>query len=80
MGGGGLRGALEIELQPEDTGEGGIGNDLSRRTPSRAKWDSGFSGVSEERRASEYRAGGNRTSCLVASQFHPAGIYLGELR
>ena len=75
-----MRGALEIELQPEDTGEGGIGNDLSRRTSSKAKWASGFSGVSEERRASESRAGGSKTPCLVAIQFHPAGIYLNELK
>ena len=77
---GGLRGALEIELQPEDAGEGGIGNDLSRRTSSKAKWESDCSGESVERKASESKAGGNETSRLDAIQFHPAGMYLNELK
>ena len=47
---------------------------------SKAKWDSGCPGVSKGRRASESRAGGNKTSCLVAIQFRPVGIYLNELK
>ena len=80
MGGGGLRGALDIAPQPEDAGEGDIGNGLSRRTPSKAKWESDCPGVSVERKASESKAGGSKTSCLVATQFHPAGIYLNGLK
>ena len=80
MGGGGLRGALERELQPEDAGEGDIGADLSRRASSKAKWESACSGVSVERKASESKAGGNKTSRLAAIQFRPAGMYLNELK
>ena len=75
-----MRGASEIGLQPEDAGEGDIGNDLSRRTSSKAKWESDCSGVSAERNASESKAGGNKTPRPVAIQFHPAGIYLNELK
>ena len=71
---------MEIELQPEDAGKGDVGNDLSRRTSSKAKWESDCSGVSVERKAAESKAGGNKTSRLVAIQFHPAGIYLNELK
>ena len=79
-GGGGLRGALEKELQPEDAGEGNIGNDLSRRASPKAGWESDCSGVSVERKASESKAGGDETSRLAAIQFHPAGMYLNELK
>ena len=68
-----------MELQPEDTGEGDIGDDLSRRSPN-ARWESDCSCVSAERKASESKAGGNKTSCLVAIQFHPVGMYLNELK
>ena len=78
-GGGGLRGALEMELRPEDTGEGAIGNDLPRRS-SNARWESDCSCVSAERKASESKAGGNKTSRLVAIQFRPVGMYLDELK
>ena len=75
-----MRGALERELQPEDAGDEDIGADLSRLTSSKAKWESAFSGVSVERKAAESKAGGNKTSRLVAIQFHPAEIYLNELK
>ena len=71
---------MEMELQPEDAGEGDIGNDLSRRASSNARWESDCSGVSVERNASESKAGGNETSRLVAIQFHPVGMYLNELK
>ena len=70
---------MEMELQPEDAGEGDIGNDLSRRASSEAKWESDCPGVSVERKASESKAGGNETSCLAAIRFHLAGMYLNEL-
>ena len=71
---------MEIGLQPEDAGEGDTGNDLSRRASSKATWESDCPGVSVERKASESKAGGNKTSCLAAIQFHPAGMYLNELK
>ena len=71
---------MDKELQPEDAGEGEIGNDLSRRTSSKARWESDCSGVSIGRKASESKAGGNKTSRLAAIQFHPVGIYLRELK